>query len=189
MFRSAPHWLALSLLVVSLAETAQAGDWTDTDCTRWIGTPQYADCARAFEQLANSDCSQWTRGGAEFVKCQHARNVLRVQRCQAAGEARREAARNVGWDGVATVACPLINEQTGEEAAGPGRSGRAPRTGRMQRMSPAPATVAAKLEARPSAPSGDEPATRADAEPTQPRSEPARTGPMAWSNIRPPDAD
>ena len=42
------------LLAATNALSARAA-WTDTDCRRWEGTPQYAECARAYEQLAGSD--------------------------------------------------------------------------------------------------------------------------------------
>jgi hypothetical protein len=94
---------------------ATASDWTDADCSHWDGTPQYAECVQAHAQLAESDCSRWTPGEKEFVKCQHEHNVARVQRCQAQGESMRRSARALGWDGTARIGCPLLNEQTGAE--------------------------------------------------------------------------
>ncbi len=177
---------AVVLAVLRATSVSVAGDWTDTDCRRWEGTPQYADCARAFEKLANSDCSEWTPGGPEFVKCQHARNILRVQRCQAAGEARRKAARNVGWDGIATVTCPLANEQTGELNGArpmPARSafvkGDPPRAINIEA-----ARRAARL-ARTTTGVQHLGAAEGPPAPRERRTEAERTGPRSWSNIFP----
>lgn len=103
---------ALAIAVVFLGGRASAYDWTDADCSHWLGTPQYAECVQAHAHLAESDCGKWTPGEKEFVKCQHAHNVARVQECQRA--AMRNSARAPGWDGVATMQCPpLVNEHTG----------------------------------------------------------------------------
>jgi hypothetical protein len=86
-------------------------DWTDVDCSRWIGTPQYGECTAAHAALAKSDCSQWLKGGEEWMKCRHEHNVARVQECQRRGEARRAVAQGAGWDGIGTVRCPLDEDQ------------------------------------------------------------------------------
>jgi hypothetical protein len=60
---------------------ANAVDWTDEDCRRWIGTPQHAQCLAAHRELASADCSQWLRGGEEWVKCENARRSTRISKC------------------------------------------------------------------------------------------------------------
>jgi len=98
---------------IAIVARASAYDWTDADCSHWEGTPQHAECVQAHARLAETDCRKWTQGEKEFVKCEHAHNVASVQRCQTRGETLRRSARTRGWDGVATVRCPLANEQTG----------------------------------------------------------------------------
>jgi hypothetical protein len=60
-------------------------DWSDVDCSHWLGTPQWATCAAAHHEQAKGDCSQWTRGGTEWQKCQHERTVECAQRQQRLG--------------------------------------------------------------------------------------------------------
>jgi hypothetical protein len=187
----------VSLFVALFAAQAQAGDWTDTDCRRWEGTPQYAACAQAQQGLARGDCSQWLKGGEEFVKCQRARNAERVQRCVAQGEARRQANRNAGWaDGIETVDCPLVNEKTGEEI----RQGSAGSTPSAKRTAPRQSAAAARAGAamgsappsqlRPVSVRDPKMKELADTGPLPPMgaptgSKPVQTGPLSWSNIRP----
>jgi len=99
---------ALALMIVlGCVGVASAGDWTDVDCSRWVGTPQHRECIAAHAALAKSDCSQWLQGGEEWLKCKHAHNVARVQDCQRRGESRRADAQARGWDGTSTVGCRL----------------------------------------------------------------------------------
>ncbi|MBI3769665.1 MAG: hypothetical protein HY271_14405 [Deltaproteobacteria bacterium] len=100
--------LAVALAVASAAYVS-AYDWTDADCSHWDGTPQHAECVQAHERLAASDCGKWFKGEKEFIKCQHAHNIARVQQCQ-----RGELGNTVGnGQDIVTIACPLANERTG----------------------------------------------------------------------------
>src|SRR5438046_5005503 len=77
---------ALALATILLGERALAFDWSDEDCSHWDGTPKYAECVQAHARLADSDRGQWVTGEKEFVKCQHAHNIVRAQKCAQGGE-------------------------------------------------------------------------------------------------------
>ncbi|MEB2283263.1 MAG: hypothetical protein B6D46_05825 [Polyangiaceae bacterium UTPRO1] len=183
------------LLVVLMPACVRAGDWTDTDCTRWLGTPQYAECVAAYQQLLHSDCSKWTPGEREFAKCVHAQSLARVRGC------RREGMNKHDGDGypIAThVDCPLANESTGALNGAeplPPRSGfvtDAPRVvgvkavrhrGRTQRI----AGVAPRTQRPVEIQGPPVPTPRVSSESHVAGA--VRTGPLSWSNIRPAHAD
>jgi hypothetical protein len=103
-------FVALATAGMLIAGGAAAFDWSDEDCSHWDGTPKYAECVQAHARLAESDCGQWVTGEKEFVKCQHAHNIARLQKCAQGSR--------VGVDGhgnpIVTVApCRLANEDTG----------------------------------------------------------------------------
>lgn len=181
--RLARYALAVSFLLASIAARARAGDWTDADCTRWIGTPQHAACVAAYRELTQSDCGKWTPGEREFAKCVHAQNLARVQGCQAAGMSARDGnGRRIAKH----VSCPLANEQTGELNGArpmPPRSaivkGEPPRAINMEAARRAARVARTATAVRRSGELQGPPEPQARVTDVQ------RTGPLSWSNIRP----
>jgi hypothetical protein len=78
--KSAAGRLRVALALVLVAVPVAAFDWTDQDCSRWSGTPQYRECVTAWEQLGDSDCSRWQAGGREREKCERARTEAETRR-------------------------------------------------------------------------------------------------------------
>lgn len=176
--------VVVGLLLVGLPVVgARAGDWTDTDCTRWSGTPQHAACVAAYRELTQSDCSKWTPGEREFAKCVHAQNVARVQGCQAVGMNARDAnGRRIAEH----VRCPLANEQTGELNGARPISPRLPIVkGEVPRAIHIEATRPAARVARTTAVASRIGASEGPPAPQERSTEAERTGPLSWSNIRP----
>lgn len=169
-------FVAALAITVPLDEDARAYDWTDADCSHWEGTPQHAQCAQAHEHLAESDCNQWMKGEKEFVKCQHAHNIARVQECQRTGDAMRASARANGWDEIATVPCPLVNEHTGVEEGNLDTQSRSTRRTLLPQRNRA-------LQRRASPASADQ------IDSTLPSRPAVMVGPASWSNIQPSRSD
>jgi len=57
---------------LAMAGIAPAFDWTEEDCSRWRG-PQLVECLQAKAEVADTDCSQWTKGEREWRKCMNIR--------------------------------------------------------------------------------------------------------------------
>lgn len=149
-------WLSLLVVLISV-RAASAGDWTDTDCQRWLGTPQYAACVNA-QRVHSFDCERWTRGEREWAKCQHAKATREEVDCY---KASTVTARN-------ECRAQLVGAATRPHL--PVRKRGTMRADRLAKQSVAT----------------QEPPTPETREAHAPRrNAPQRTGPLSWSNIRP----